>query len=266
MGGVASIYFGHLDYESDEVDIPDPQTQIIGGRGAVSIPFMDVFSVQLDLLGEHTLDKTGDNDQTIGDLTAAAHLSYRDPSMFLVGLFGGGGLSEDNGDDEEDITFFFAGAEAQGYWDNFTAYGQVGYLDGEEFYQEIPENAWFGRGVLSYYYMSNTKISGELSFLSGDRPNGAGGNGELEVFGWGAKVQHLFDVPVLPGPAGISVAYNGYNYDATNESDSPDVHEFRIGFDFLFGSPSLIDNDRRAAGLDLAPINRWISTSTNEIE
>jgi hypothetical protein len=33
-----------------------------------------------------------------------------------------------------------------------------------------------------------------------------------------------------------------------------------------FGGPSLIDNDRRGAGLDLPAINRWISVSTNEIE
>jgi hypothetical protein len=121
--------------------------------------------------------------------------------------------------------------------------------------------------VVSYYPAPNTKISGELSFLSGDRPNNVpGGPGELEVLGWGAKLQHMFDTPIMPMPAGISLAYNGYDYDATFESDSPLVHEFRIGFDVIFGSPSLIDNDRRAAGLDLPQINRWISTSTNEIK
>jgi hypothetical protein len=267
-GGIASIYVGHIDYESGEVDISDTQTQIIGGRGAISIPFMDNFSIQIDALGEHTLDRTGDGDQTIADLTFAGHVSYRDPSMYLVGLFGGGGRSFDNGDDDDgEIPFYFIGAEAQAYWNDFTAYAQAGYLDGEDFYLENVEDAWFGRGVISYYYMQNTKIAGEISFVSGDRRNNTpGGPGDLEVFGWGAKIQHMFDTPVLSSPAGISLAYNGYNYKATDESDSPDVHEFRIGFDFVFGSPSLIDNDRRAAGLDLPPINRWVSTSTNEIE
>jgi hypothetical protein len=268
MGGIASVYVGHINYESDEVDISDPQTQIIGARGAVSIPFMDRFSIQIDALGEHTLDKTGDNDQTIGDLTFAGHASYRDPSMYLVGLFGGGGWSFDNGDDDDGaIPFYFIGAEAQVYWKNFTAYGQAGYLDGEDFYLEVVEKAWFGRAVASYYFTPNTKLSGEINYVSGDRLNETpGGPGELDVVGWGAKLQHMFDTPFLSSPAGISLAYNGYNYKATDESDSPDVHEIRIGFDIVFGAPSLIDNDRRAAGLDLPPINRWVSTSANEIE
>ena len=39
-----------------------------------------------------------------------------------------------------------------------------------------------------------------------------------------------------------------------------------ISFDILLGSNTLIDNDRRAVALDLSPINRWVSTSANEIE
>lgn len=267
-GGVLGIGLAYIDHEDDEVDISDPDTQLIGGHGAVSIPFMDRYSIQLDALGEHTLDKTGDDDQTIGNLMLGAHASYRDPSMYLVGLFGGGGWSWDNGDDDDGaIPFYFLGAEAQVYWNNFTGYGQVGYLDAEDFYLEVVEKAWFGRAVASYYFGPNTKLAGEVSYVSGDRKNNTpGGPGELDVFGWGARLQHVFDAPMLPAPAAVSLAYNGFDYRATDESDSPMVHEFRIGFDILLGSNTLIDNDRRAVALDLPPINRWVSTSANEIE
>ena len=64
--------------------------------------------------------------------------------------------------------FYFIGAEAQYYWNNFTLYGQADFLDGEDFYLEIPEMAWFGRGAASYYYTPDKKITGELSYLSGE--------------------------------------------------------------------------------------------------
>ncbi|HMB47048.1 MAG TPA: hypothetical protein VKN63_02110 [Afifellaceae bacterium] len=130
---------------------------------------MDSFSIQFDAPGERTLDKNNDGDQTIGDLTLAAHASYRDPETYLVGLFGGGGWTFDHGDDEEgNMHFYFIGAEAQYYWNNFTLYGQADFLDGEDFYLEIPEMAWFGRGAASYYYTPDKKITGELSYLSGE--------------------------------------------------------------------------------------------------
>jgi hypothetical protein len=101
-----------------------------------------MFSIQIDALGEHTLDEVASNlNQTIADLMFAGHASYRDPSRYLIGLFGGGGWTYDNGDDPTDIDFYFVGAEAQAYWDQFTACGHCGYLDGEDFWLEIVENA-----------------------------------------------------------------------------------------------------------------------------
>ncbi|MEZ4282177.1 MAG: hypothetical protein R3F21_21445 [Myxococcota bacterium] len=266
LGGTAGIDFGFLHLEGDEVDIPQASNGLVRGRGAVSIPFLDWNSFQVDVIGERPLNESTDDDKTTGDLTFAGHLSHRDPSAYLVGVFGGGGMTFDDGDDSDLLAFYFAGAEAQLYWNAWTFHGQAGYLDGEDQFRETIEDAGFGRAVAGYYYQPNGKVSAELSYLRGDRPNGSGGDGNLELIGWGVKVERFAHCDCLPGPVGISLAYDGYDFQATNETDSPEVHELRLGFRLLFGGRSLLDNDRRAAGLDLPMINRWVSTSVNEIE
>ncbi|MBY0401675.1 hypothetical protein K2X89_15385 [Myxococcota bacterium] len=266
LGGAAGVDFGYVHFEGDEVDIPEASNGAVRGRGAVSIPFLDANSVQIDVIGEQTLNASKDDDKTNGDITFAGHLSRRDPSSHLFGVFGGGGMSFDDGDDTTDLYFYFVGAESQLYWNDLTFQGQAGFLDSDDGFRETIEDAGFGRAVASYYYSPNGKISGELDYLRGNRPNGSRGNGNLEIVEWGLKAQHMVVLGGLPAPIGISLAYDGFDYKATNESDNPMVHELRLGFQMLFGSSTLIDNDRRAAGLDLPLINRWISTSVNEIE
>jgi hypothetical protein len=117
--------------------------------------------------------------------------------------------------------------------------------------------------VASYYPTDNTRISLEAAALHGDRPNNdPDSGGIIDIFTAGMRVDHA-----LPG-TGLSVfgAYNFYDFHPTEESDAPWVHEFKIGLVKRFGSTSTFDNDRNAAGLDLPPVARWISISTNEIE
>lgn len=265
-GGILSIYGGYLAYEKDEVDIGDQDQGIVGARGAYSLPLSSMFSAQFDLIGEANITGSDDdNDLTLGDYMGAIHIDARDPSSYLFGVFGGGGQSFDNGDNDGDsIPFWFAGIEGQKYFNNLTLGGQIGYVDSDDNYDETISNAWFARAATSYYIGYDTKLSGDVAFFTGDRANG-NSSGSMDVISWGARLDHFF--PEFP--VGLMVAYNGFDYEgdaASNESDAPVVHEFRIGASLLFGAGSIMENDRRAAGADLPAINRWISTSANEIE
>lgn len=263
-GGFAAVQLGYLMFDPDNVDIDRPNRFTAGGLGSYAAPLSDRASVQFDALGEVTINPEDDSDETLFEGTLGAHINWRDPASHLFGAFGGGGISVDGGDnDGPSIPFVFAGIEGQAYFGRATLQGQVGFLDGDDAWLETIENAAFARVVGRYYLSDATRLSAELSYLHGGRPNNdPESGGVIDIFGWGARVDHLF------GSHGfaLNLAYNGYDYRPTEETDAPWVHEFRVGLTKYFGSPSIMANDRSAAGLDLPPVARWISTSTNEIE
>ena len=55
----------------------------------------------------------------------------------------------------------------------------------------------------------------------------------------------LFDLPVYG-----SLAYRAGDWDATTEGDEAETQSVMVGLTFLFGSQSLMENDRAGAGLD----------------
>jgi hypothetical protein len=263
-GGIGSLYLAYLMFDPENVDIDQPQRFNGGAAGAYAMPISDNASIQVDAAADIALQREGDSDQTMLEGTIAVHLSWRDPSSHLLGAFGGGGLSIDDGDNlGEPIPFYFAGLEGQAYFDRATLQGQVGFLDGDDNWLETIENAYFARAVAHYYVTDRTKLSAEASYLHGGRPNNVpDSGGVIDIYGWGARLDHLF----ADHGFGMFASYNGYDFRPTEESDHPWVHEFRVGLVKYFGSPSILDNDRYAAGLDLPPASRWISIATNEIE
>jgi hypothetical protein len=265
-GGVFSVYGGILGYEHDQVDIDDETQGIIGARGAYALPINSRISAQFDLIGE--LNATGsddDGDLTRGDYMGAAHLNMRDPDAYLFGAFAGAGQSFDDGDNDDDpVGFWFVGVEGQKYLGKLTLGSQIGYVGSDENNNESIDDAWFARATAGYYFTENTKLSGDFAFFTGERRNG-NPKGTMDVLSWGARVDHFSS----EYPVGMFLAYNGFDYEgdrASDESDAPVVHEVRIGASLMLGASSLMENDRRGAGADLAPINRWISTSANEID
>lgn len=262
-GGYASLHLGYLFFDPDNNDSGLDQRATAGGSFAYSMPLSEDVSFQLDGFGEAALQWDGDNDQTLFEGMFGGHLSKRDPERHLMGLFGGAGLSVDGGDDGAAIPFLFAGVEGQAYFARGTLTGQAGWLDGNDNELETIENALFVRGVASHYVTDQTRLSGELSYLHGGRPNNdPTSGGVIDIYGWGASLDHVFPDHSFA----VGLVYNGYDFQPTEESDAPWVHEFRVRLTKYFGSPSILENDRRAAGLDLPPISRWISTATNEIE
>lgn len=258
-GGTIEFNAGYTNFEKNEVELSDNENTSISIDGSYALPVAEQLSLQLDGLATLYLDDLGNSDDaTVGEGYLASHFTYRAPQTGLLGVFGGIGLTEDNGDDEDVNKFFsFGGLEGQYYLGDVTLLGQVGYFHATDSYDEAIDAAVFARGGGDFYFTDNTKISADASYVIGNR------SGEkTTIFGWGAGAEHKFSSL----PVGISASYNGFDLKPLDDSNQPVVHEFRLGAFYQFGTSSVKENDRTAAGLDLPQVARWVSITTNEIE
>ncbi|SFK20336.1 hypothetical protein SAMN04488518_1038 [Pseudovibrio ascidiaceicola] len=266
-GGFVGVNVGRTYLESDQVDTKDHQPETLGFYGSYAIPLFQHFSLQVDGDIEYYQFDTKDGDNTLRDGLGAVHFAYKDPQQGLFGVFAGGGATVDGGDDTSNKTFQFIGLEGQYYLQDITLFSQAGFLDGDDDQYETIDNGLFARGGASYYFTPNTKLTGSLSYVTGDRYNRPGPSdardGEVNIFSWGAEFKQSFTAL----PVGLSASYNGHDFQIKgDESDEPTVHEFRFGAFFQFGTTTLQENDRTAAGSDLPELKRWISLSTNEVD
>jgi hypothetical protein len=239
--GVFDVSVGYRDIDSTDEGSGSSTEWAV--RGRASIPIWSTVSFQLDG-GSDFYSSLNASDDPTKALAVGAHLSYRLPSTGLIGVFAGHGRSPINdGDDYYTLNMF--GLEGQLYRDNWTFYAQGGWADkvkgdsGEGY-----TNGWFVRGVTRYFFTPDTKIEAELSY--GEAGPYIDGDDDGKFVAWGASFQRkLFDMPNLP--IYWDVSYRGANYDATTEDDDLTEHVFKVGLSVLFGTTSLLHNDRAGA-------------------
>jgi len=225
-----------------------------GGEGRLSLPLGDNLSIQSDVKYEYNsnaFEGPFEND-VFGprySFQGATHFSWRDPSSFLLGVFGGAGVTA-FGPPKHDVRF--VGGEAQIYLDNITLYAQGGYVD----YNLRPgspipvaplvDDGLFARGVLRWFMTTDSRIQIEGTYANLDL---TGGNGEAEVFSAGARYD--FTVAGLPviGDTPFYVAYRGTFRDNCNFGDDVNDHTFMVGTSYSF-SGDMLTVDRQGATLD----------------
>ena len=264
FAGIAELYGGYASLTNRAGnatgDIDDTGYGLIGGAGRVSVPFLNMFSVQLDVEGENNFLDNATSGQYAGSILGAGHVSYRDPNMFLIGLFGGLGEVYIDGDDDADMAF--AGVEGQYYWNDLTLYLQGGWLDGDDpDNSDVFHDAWFIRGEGRYFWGDNTMFSAQLAYANGEQDSGSGY--DMDVWGWGVRAEHQFD-QFHQFPVGVFAAYEGGHYDngccGPGDRGRYTEHVFLAGGKFVFGPPSLKQNDRGGATLNLPRFGRWIGS------
>ena len=261
--------FANGDPDNNNV-IDDDDHPALGGSGRVSIPFSDGFSGQLDVDGEANLLNGDEIDDNYGHtFWTTGHLSLRDPSSHLIGIFGSAGVSS-AGEDEQ-VNVFVIGGEGQLYLGNFTFYGQGGFFttDGENNNSEDGiEDAWFVRAVGRAFLSPTSRLEVEGTFASGDiEPNGTTDSSD-PMWAWGARYeQQIGGLGAANMPLAWFVGYRGTYAENQSDDISYDDHTVMVGLRFLFGAPSLQDNDRRGATLDSPwAIQRWVGYSLESIE
>ncbi|WP_108882302.1 tail fiber domain-containing protein [Anderseniella sp. Alg231-50] len=231
-----------------------------GGEGRLSLPLGDNLSIQSDVKYEYNsnaLESPGDND-VIGprySFQGAAHVSWRDPSSFLLGAFGGAGVTS-FGRRKYDVRFI--GGEAQVYLDDITLYAQGGYVDYANtqttglvaLSSPTPDDGLFARGVLRWFLTPDSRIQIEGTYVNLDLVSAAFGSaGEAEIFSAGARYD--FTVGGLPviGDTPFYVAYRGTFRDNCAFGDDLDDHTFMVGTSYSF-SGDMLTVDRQGATLD----------------
>jgi hypothetical protein len=241
-------------------DDPDDSTHLTaGGNAYVNVPLGQSFSAQLDFQGEYFNDNGVQAPQ--GNIMGGLHLSWRDPTHYLLGAFAGVGKPFNHDPCDDDCGYsgvgYIVGGEGQVYVGNFTFYGQAGYGDFKTDFNDGPEgfvNGWFLRAVGRYFVNDDFMISAEYSFGHTncyiDGLCASGGEDAGEFHNWGAKARfrlpHHTTMPVYG-----FLEYAGGTYLATEDPDRATEHSFRIGLSVLFGNaPTLIANDRYGATLE----------------
>ena len=222
----------------------------LAGHGHVSIPLGETFSAQLDAQGEF-YDRSADDDEdpAQGAQMLGGHLSWRDPTSGLIGIFGGAGMGyNDDSEEDGDGIGFLAGVEGQLYLDNITLYAQGGWADiqVDADSDEGFLDGWFLRGVGRYFFNEDFLVQAEVSY--GETSSYVDGDSKGEIWNWGAlaKMRVSDSMPIYG-----TLEYRGANFEETEDNaESAEEHAVLIGLDFTFGTTSLWENDRRGATLD----------------
>ena len=237
-----------------------------GGEGLLSIPLGDNLSIQNDFKYELNSNATDSTPDVIGPryfYQGAAHLSWRDPSSALVGVFGGVGVADMA---TLDTSAHFVGGEAQLYMGDLTFYAQGGFVG---FSSDIPtadefefaglDDGFFARGVVRWFPTTDSRLQLEGTYLNTDFAGT--GFGGMEAVSVKARYDFMLNGMPLIGDLPVFIAYRGtFRNDCLRADgafrDAPgpgslgiDDHLIMIGTSYSFSGDRLAI-DRRGATLD----------------
>ncbi len=220
----------------------------VGGTARTAIAIGTGMSMQLDLASDTfvtTDEYPGDFD--LGTLSAAMHLSFREPEQHLYGIFVQYDRTEDGGDDGT-LGGVVVGGEGAVFLDNVTIYGQAGYttgIHGANLDDPTYDYAvWFANIESRYFVSDNTRLELGAGILSGDYYTDSGYDATAAT--WNVGLEHrLQDSPLsaFVRGRGFAVMDDGGNLDLSSAA----VGE--IGIKMAFGSSSLREEDRSGATL-----------------
>ena len=252
---------------------PDHDSYLTSGQsGRLSLPLGDMLSLQMDTDNEITGNAFRSNaqDDFSHSFDFGLHLSARDPSRGLFGVFGAFGQGKgDNTDDDGRQNFWAVGGEAQFYADNTTFYVQGGYLDSEPRSDggdsDGLHDAFFVRGVARWFMTPDSRLQGEVSYADGKQDVAAPGDPkkDMHVIQWGARYDTVISGLPLIGDSAVFVGYRGtyFDNDCCSIFDTARLTEHTImaGFSYHFGGQTLQEFDRVGATLDLPTFGRWVA-------
>ena len=200
----------------DRGPLSDKTAFAIGGQGRLSLPLGGGFSMQNDVKYEYNNQANDNIAITAGprySFHLGAHGSWRDPSVGLIGFFGGFGGQNHGIVGSTEVAFF--GIEAQYYLDNITLYAQGGGVD----YSETNafgapfglDDGYYARGVVRWFPTNDSRLQVEGSYFFTDF---AMSSYSTEAFSAGARYDFALGLPII-GETAIFVAWRGTSRSAT---------------------------------------------------
>jgi hypothetical protein len=265
----AARFGGAFDgYYVDQVDNDegtDANAWNIGGNldfalGGVSA---DGWGAQFDVRGSLFADNpNGDEDDwTKSYLTGGLH-AFTLTSDGLFGAFAGAGLAGDTGDTDEDQTYWFAGLEGQMALDSAIMFGEVGYLDGDDEFDEGINQAGFARIGIRYFPHANLALMAAASGAFGQQDNDDEPDSDSVIGDIKLEAEYAFGT----GSTSVFTSYEGTFVSFDGGDHSTDFHSVMLGFRWRLGAPDLKTAYSGPASLDLPSVDRWFAYTANEVE
>jgi len=237
-----------------------------GQNGRLSLPLSDVLAIQTDINNEFTGNAFRSNsaDDFSHSVDFGVHLSARDPSRGLFGVFGAFGQGKGDDDSAGRQNYWAVGGEAQFYTDMATFYVQGGYLDSKDSDfgdRDGLHDAFFVRGVARWFMTPDSRLQGEVSYADGGQDDGD--PEDMQVIQWGARYDTVISGVPLIGDSAVFVGYRGTYFDNNCCSNLGTgrftEHTIMAGVSYHFGGMTLLDFDRVGATLDLPTFGRWVA-------
>jgi hypothetical protein len=259
----ATLGTGHTWQEQDDTSssIDDEFMNIFGGA-QINIPYSDTVNVQLDVNGDAAYANEDDDDNFGTQFTAVAHLNYSDDRGFL-GIFGATGRTSSI--DEDTASFFAAGFEGQYNGANWTAGGQIGWLDTccdrdtDGLNGDFLHNAGFIR-IDGAYYFSKWRAGAGLAYIDGEQDTT---DGDAKLWEWSLFVERM-----IGGHTSAYLEYRGA--DAESNADTPDdeadSHTVNLGVRLHFNATDLYASNVEGPSAQSLRFGRWVSEAGEQVD
>ena len=192
--------------------------------------FANGIGVQGDVYGaQFASPDVGDlDDWTDNYIHGAGHAYYRFDN-FLVGGFGGYGSHDDTGDSDESMTYWFAGAEAKMLTGWGSVFGQLGYLDSQDEYDEGTQDAPFVRLGANYFVNDNLGLKIDGSYAGGDKYDEDYCNRILDL---GLEGEYKFNTFPVSMFGRYEFTQISYKEEGDDDRFGDNFHTFLIGLRF----------------------------------
>jgi hypothetical protein len=244
----------------DRGPLSDTTVLATGGEGLLSLPLGDNISLQNDVKYEYNTQANDNLSNSAGprySFQFAGHGSWRDPSIGLLGVFGGVGGQNHGIVGSTEVAF--VGGEFQYYMDTITLYGQGGFVD----YSETNafgapyglDDGYFGRGVLRWFMSDRSRFEVEASYFFTDF---AASDYTTDAFSVSTRYDFTLGLPII-GETSLYIAWRGtWRSDCFRDVQSSDYdlndHTIMLGTSYSF-SGDRITVDRHGATLDTPDFN-----------
>lgn len=236
-----SAFSGHIDGYGGMI-YADETGWTVGAAGRANYNFRRRLNIQGDLFG----DGIWFDDDTLFGYGAAAHLFWRDPSSYAVGIFGSvEGFDGDRLNYLGDVYRYTVGPEVQAYYGKITLYGQAYF--GEVFGEHLEKGVdmWGGRGIVRYFPRENIRLDGELGYKTLQVPGD-----DFGIITAATQANYRFSGMPL-------TVFGRYQFENIEppQGDGIQSHKIVVGLRAHFGSDSLLDEDRHGATMDVGRSN-----------
>lgn len=216
---------GSIGYSDVSVGAASTDGASFSVGGAYAAPITSNIGFQID--GEVTYLDLDPQETTV--LEGQGHVYWRDSERGAFGAF----VSVINDSDVLDDTLIGGGVEGELYLGDWTVGGEIAYYEGDDTNVELTGFA----ADVTYYYTENISVEAGAGYGNLDI-------GAVDSDYYTLRLQGEYGFDRWPASVTASVSYNDY------DDFNTDATQVRIGFNWRFGSRTVMERDRYGASRD----------------